>query len=232
MSEDQFDESKFGQLLEWIYEVDQITDSEARSRLVEQIKSMPQDIVEKMYSDYGKSFLSSAGGAMGAAAGVAVGGPVGGIVGGVVGKKTAGKIITNNGPFKSELGPSAVGAYPHLHRVGDLIFVSGIGPRKPVTNEIPGGPIKDENGNPLDYDIKAQTRSVIENIKIILEEFGSSLENVVDVYSMLVDMDRDFAGYNEVYAEYFSEILPSRTTCSVSALPTPIAVELKVIAKV
>ena len=127
--------------------------------------------------------------------------------------------------------PSAVGAYPHLHRVGDLIFVSGIGPRKPVTNEIPGGPIKDENGNALDYDIKAQTRSVIENIRIILEEYGSSLENVVDVYSMLVDMDRDFAGYNEVYAEYFSEILPSRTTCSVLALPTPIAVELKVIAK-
>ena len=97
---------------------------------------MPQEIVEKMYNDYGKSLLSSAGGAMGAAAGVAVGGPVGGIVGGVVGKKTAGKLVTANGPFKSELGPSAVGAYPHLHRVGDLIFVSGIGPRKPVTNEI------------------------------------------------------------------------------------------------
>ena len=172
MSEDQFDESKFSQLLEWIYEVDQVTDPEARSRLVGQIKSMPQDIVDKMYNDYGKSFLSSAGGAMGAAAGVAVGGPVGGIVGGVVGKKTAGKLVTNNGPFKSELGPSAVGAYPHLHRVGDLIFVSGIGPRKPVTNEIPGGPIKDKNGNPLDYDIKAQTRSVIENIRIILEEYG------------------------------------------------------------
>ena len=162
MSEDEFDEGKLGQLLEWIYEVDQVTDSEARNHLVEQIKSLPQEIVEKMYNDYGKSFLSSAGGAMGAAAGVAVGGPVGGIVGGVVGKKTAGKLVTNNGPFKSELGPSAVGAYPHLHRVGDLIFVSGIGPRKPVTNEIPGGPIKDENGNPLDYDIKAQTRSVIE----------------------------------------------------------------------
>jgi 2-aminomuconate deaminase len=113
-----------------------------------------------------------------------------------------------------------------------LIFVSGIGPRKPVTNEIPGGPIKDEDGNPLDYDIRAQTRSVIDNIRIILEEYGSSLENVVDVYSMLIDMDRDFAGYNEVYAEYFSEIMPSRTTCAISALPTPIAVELKVIAKV
>ena len=185
-----------------------------------------------MYSDYGKSLLSSAGGALGAAAGVAVGGPVGGIVGGVVGKKTAGKLVIENGPFISTEGPSAVGAYPHLHRVGDLIFVSGIGPRKPVTNEIPGGPIKDEDGNPLDYDIKAQTRSVIDNIRIILEEYGSSLENVVDVYSMLIDMDRDFTGYNEVYAEYFSEIMPSRTTCAISALPTPIAVELKVIAKV
>jgi len=182
---------------------DELTDFEKRRKLIEGIIFSPDDFIEKVYSDYGKSLLSSAGGALGAAAGVAVGGPVGGIVGGVVGKKTAGKLVIENGPFISTEGPSAVGAYPHLHRVGDLIFVSGIGPRMPVTNEIPGGPIKDEDGNPLDYDIKAQTRSVIDNIRIILEEYGSSLENVVDVYSMLVDMDRDFAGYNEVYAEYF-----------------------------
>ena len=193
---------------------DELNDFERRRKLIEGIVFAPDEFIEKIYSDYGKSLLSSAGGALG-----------------VVGKKTAGKLVTENGPFISIDGPSAVGAYPHLHRVGDLIFVSGIGPRTPVTNEIPGGPIRDEDGNPLDYDIKAQTRSVIDNIRIILEEYGSSLENVVDVYSMLVDMDRDFAGYNEVYAEYFSEIMPSRTTCAVTALPTPIAVELKVIAR-
>jgi 2-aminomuconate deaminase len=210
---------------------EELTDFERRRKLLEGIVSAPDEFVEKMYADYGKSLVSSAGGALGAAAGVAVGGPVGGILGGVVGKRTAGKLITEEGPFISTQGPSAVGTYPHLHRVGGLIFVSGIGPRKPITNEIPGGPIKDEEGNPLDYDIKAQTRSVIDNIGIILEEYGSSLEKVVDVYSMLVDMDRDFVGYNEVYAEYFSEIMPSRTTCAVLSLPTPIAVELKVIAK-
>ena len=210
---------------------DELNDFERRRKLIEGIVFAPDEFADKIYSDYGKSLLSSAGGALGATAGVAVGGPVGGIVGGVVGKKTAGNLVTENGPFISTKGPSAVGAYPHLYRVGDLIFVSGIGPRTPVSNEIPGGPIKDEDGNPLDYDIKAQTRSVIDNIRIILEEYGSSLEKVVDVYSMLVDMDRDFSGYNEVYAEYFSEIMPSRTTCAVTALPTPIAVELKVIAR-
>ena len=109
--------------------------------------------------------------------------------------------------------------------------MSGIGPRQAGTDEIPGGPIRDSDGNPQDYDIQAQTRAVIENIKTILEDSGSSLDKVVDCLSFLVDMDRDFAGYNEVYAEYFSEIQCARTTVSVRALPTPIAVELKVIAK-
>ena len=134
-------------------------------------------------------------------------------------------------PFIAEGGPSAVGAYPHLRRVGDLIFVSGMGPRTPETDEIPGGPIRDEDGNALDYDIRAQTHSVINNVRVILEEYGSSLEDVVDVLVFLVDMDRDFPGYNEVYAEYFSEILPARTTVSVNALPTDIAIELKVVAR-
>jgi 2-aminomuconate deaminase len=115
--------------------------------------------------------------------------------------------------------------------VGDLIFVSGIGPRQAGSNEIPGGPIRDAAGNPTDYDIRAQTRAVIENIKAILEDAGSSLENVVDCLSFLVDMDRDFAGYNEVYAEYFSDIQCARTTVAIRALPTPIAVELKVVAR-
>ena len=134
-------------------------------------------------------------------------------------------------PFIAESGPSAVGAYPHLRRVGDLIFVSGMGPRTPDTNEIPGGPIRDSDGNALEYDIRAQAHSVINNVRLILEEYGSSLEDVVDVLVFLVDMDRDFPGYNEVYAEYFSEILPARTTVSVNALPTDIAIELKVVAK-
>jgi 2-aminomuconate deaminase len=139
--------------------------------------------------------------------------------------------MSEDGPFIAEGGPSAVGSYPHLRRVGDLIFISGMGPRRPETDEIPGGPIVDKEGNPLDYDIKAQTHSVIDNVRIILEEYGSSLEKVVDVLVFLVDMERDFLGYNEVYAEHFSEILPARTTVSVNALPTSIAIELKVIAK-
>ena len=137
----------------------------------------------------------------------------------------------SDGPIFSENAPSAVGAYPHAHRVGNLLFVSGIGPRAPITDEIPGGAIKDADGNPLDYDVRAQTRAVIENIKTILEDAGSSLEQVVDCLTFLIDMDRDFAGYNEVYAEYFAKILSARTTVAVSALPTQIAVEMKVVAK-
>ena len=208
-----------------------MTPEEKRNKLVEDIVSAPTDAVEKVYDEVGKSLASSAGGALGAAAGVAVGGPVGAVVGAVVGRKAAGKLTSQDGPFIAEGGPSAVGAYPHLHRVGDLLFVSGMGPRTPDTTEIPGGPIEDEEGNPLEYDIKAQAHSVINNVSVILEENGSSLENVVDVLVFLIDMDRDFAGYNEVYAEYFSEILPARTTVAVEALPTAIAIELKVIAK-
>ena len=140
-------------------------------------------------------------------------------------------MMPDDPPFIAASGPSAVGAYPHLRRVGDLIFVSGMGPRTPDTNEIPGGPIRDSDGNALEYDIRAQTHSVISNVRAILEEYGSSLDDVVDVLVFLVDMDRDFPGYNEVYAEYFSEILPARTTVSVNALPTDIAIELKVVAK-
>ncbi len=130
----------------------------------------------------------------------------------------------------SENAPSAVGAYPHARRVGDFLFLSGVGPRQPNTNEIPGGPIKDKHGNPLDYDIKAQTKACIENVRAILESSGASLENVVDVTSFLIDMDRDFEGYNEIYGEYFSTIQATRTTLAINALPTPIAVEMKVVA--
>ena len=132
----------------------------------------------------------------------------------------------------SENAPSAVGAYPHARRVGDFLFLSGVGPRQPKTNEIPGGPIQDDEGNQLDYDIRAQTHAVINNIRVILEEYGLGLDNVIDVLVFLTDMDRDFTSYNEVYSEYFAETLPARTTVAVNALPTSIAIELKVIARV
>ena len=203
-----------------------------RLELIKELIEAPDEVIEALYDAYGKSMIYSAGGAAGAAAGVVLGGPVGGIVGGVVGKKTAGKFTNDAGPIFSENAPTAVGAYPHAHRVGNLLFVSGIGPRQAGTDEIPGGPIRDADGNLLDYDIRAQTRAVIENIKAILEDAGSSLDNVVDCLSFLINMDQDFAGYNEVYAEYFSEIQCARTTVAVRALPTPIAVELKVVAKI
>ena len=203
-----------------------------RLELIKELIEAPDEVIEALYDAYGKSMIYSAGGAAGAAAGVVLGGPVGGIVGGVVGKKTAGKFTNDDGPIFSENAPTAVGAYPHAHRVGNLLFVSGIGPRQAGTDEIPGGPIRDADGNPPDYDIRAQTRAVIENIKAILEDAGSSLDNVVDCLSFLINMDQDFAGYNEVYAEYFSEIQCARTTVAVRALPTPIAVELKVVAKI
>ena len=208
-----------------------MTTDEKRNKIVEEIVSAPADAIEKIYDEVGKSLAKSAGGALGAAAGVAVGGPVGGVVGAVVGRNAAGKLTSEDGAFIAEGGPSAVGAYPHLRRVGDLVYVSGMGPRQPVTNEIPGGPTKDDNGKPLEYDIRAQTHAVISNIRVILEEYGLGLENIVDVLVFLTDMERDFQDYNEVYAEYFSEILPARTTVAVEALPTSIASELKVIAR-
>ncbi len=191
----------------------------------------PGEVIDGLYDEYGNAVISHAGGAIGAAAGAVVGGPLGGVAGSIVGKKTASKLMSKDGPIFSENAPKAVGAYPHARRVGNLIFVSGIGPRHPETNEIVGGAIKDENGKPMDYDIKAQTKQVLENIKSILEEVELSLEDVVDCLCFLVDMERDFTGFNEVYGEYFSEIMAARTTVAVRALPTPIAVELKVIAK-
>ncbi len=138
----------------------------------------------------------------------------------------------SDGPIFTGDAPKPVGAYPNAYRVGNLIFVSGVGPRHPTDDNVVGGPIHDADGKPLDYDVGAQTRQVIENIKAILEEAGSSLENVVDVLTFLVNMKRDFEGYNKVYREYFETILAARTTVAITALPTPIAVEMKVVAKV
>ena len=136
------------------------------------------------------------------------------------------------GSVNTNSAPKPVGAYPHARKVGDLLYLSGVGPRQPGTNEIPGGPIHDSNGNTLDYDIKAQTQAVVDNIARILEEAGSSINNVLDVTSFLIDMDRDFKGYNEVWAETLGKVGPTRTTLAIRALPTPIAVEMKVIASI
>lgn len=137
---------------------------------------------------------------------------------------------TSGSVVNTQKAPKPVGAYPHARRVGDLLFLSGVGPRQPGTDAIPGGPIRDADKNPLDYDAAAQTRAVIENIRIILEASGSSLDRVIDVQAFLIDMDRDFKAYNKVYAEYFTKIQATRTTIAIRALPTPIAVEFKVIA--
>jgi len=133
------------------------------------------------------------------------------------------------GSVNTTAAPKPVGAYPHARRVGDMLFLSGVGPRQPGTNAIPGGPIHDENGDPLPYDIKAQTHAVVDNVKRIVEEAGASMDQVVDVTTFLVDMKRDFQGYNEVWAETLGKVGPTRTTLAIDALPTPIAVEMKVI---
>ena len=112
-----------------------------------------------------------------------------------------------------------------------LLYLSGVGPRQPGTNAIPGGPVRDDSADALDYDIAAQTEATIENVRKILEASGSSLDQVVDITAFLIDMDRDFQGYNQTYAKHFASIGPTRTTLAIRALPTPIAVELKVIAR-
>lgn len=130
---------------------------------------------------------------------------------------------------ESKKAPPPVGPYPHARRVGDFIFVSGMGPRKPGTKEIPGVEL-DVNGKVLSHDIEMQTHSVIENIRLVLEDAGASLKDVVDVQVFLTHMKEDFQKFNEVYGQYFKEIGATRTTVEVLSLPTPIAVELKVIA--
>lgn len=125
--------------------------------------------------------------------------------------------------------PEPVGSYPHARRVGNLLFLSGVGPRKPGTNVIPGVMV-DGQGNALGHDIEIQCHSVFENIKIILEESGSDWDHLVDVTVFLTNMKRDFEIYNEIYARYFKDNQPCRTTVEVSSLPTPIAIELKCIA--
>jgi 2-aminomuconate deaminase len=125
--------------------------------------------------------------------------------------------------------PTPVGAYPHARRVGNLLFLSGVGPRDPGTNEVPGLR-RDAGGRIASYDIEAQCHSVFQNVRRIVEAAGARWEDIVDVTVFLTDMQRDFESFNRVYAQYFRDNQPCRTTVEVGALPTPIAIELKCIA--
>lgn len=136
---------------------------------------------------------------------------------------------TNPIDIHSTRAPKPVGLYPHAKRVGNLLFLSGLGPREPGTNAIPGN-VTDEAGNVIRYDFAAQCHSVFRNIRSVLEDAGSSWEHIVDVTVFLTNMKDDFATYNKIYVEYFASNRPTRTTVEVSRLPTPIAIELKVIA--
>jgi 2-aminomuconate deaminase len=131
--------------------------------------------------------------------------------------------------INSQRAPEPVGPYPHAKRVGNLLFLSGVGPRKRGSKEIPGVTLN-ERGEITAYDIEAQCHSCFSNVRAIVEEAGAKWENVVDVTVFLTNMKADFAIFNRVYAEYFGQTRPCRTTVEVGALPTPIAVELKCIA--
>ncbi|MCU1290522.1 MAG: 2-aminomuconate deaminase [Acidobacteria bacterium] len=133
--------------------------------------------------------------------------------------------------INSSKAPEPVGLYPHARRVGNLLFLSGVGPRERGAKKIPGVEL-DENGKIISYDIETQCRSVFQNVKYILEDSGSSWEKIVDVTVFLTSMKDDFQTYNRIYAEYFKDNQPCRTTVEIGSLPTPIAIELKVIATI
>lgn len=132
--------------------------------------------------------------------------------------------------FDSDKAPEPVGLYPHARRVGNLLFLSGVGPRERGTKKIPGVEL-DANGQILSYDIEAQCHSVFKNVKLILESAGLTWNDLIDVTVFLTNMKADFPTYNRLYAEYFKENQPCRTTLEISSLPTPIAIELKCIAE-
>jgi 2-aminomuconate deaminase len=129
----------------------------------------------------------------------------------------------------TDKAPAPVGLYPHARRAGDLLFLSGIGPRSADGSGIPGLEL-DKNGNYKTFDFEAQCRSVFDNVKAVLEASGAKWTDLIDVTVFLTDMKRDFATYNRVYAEYFADAQPCRTTCEIKSLPTPITIELKCIA--
>ncbi len=139
--------------------------------------------------------------------------------------------MSNETSIESSKAPEPVGLYPHARRVGNLLFLSGVGPRERGTKKIPGVEL-DENGAIISYDIEAQCHSVFKNIRYILEDAGSSWDKIVDVQVFLTNMKDDFQTYNKLWAEYFKENPPCRTTIEINCLPTPIAIELKVIATI
>ncbi len=139
------------------------------------------------------------------------------------------KLNSKQDKIHADQAPKPVGLYPHARRVGNLLFLSGVGPRKAGTDQIPGVTL-DAQGNILSYDIAEQCHSVFNNIKTILHACDASWMDLVDVTVFLTNMDQDFAIYNKIYAEYFSENQPCRTTVEINKLPTPIAIELKCIA--
>jgi 2-aminomuconate deaminase len=143
-------------------------------------------------------------------------------------------IATMSKTFESSRAPEPVGAFPHAKRVGNLLFLSGIGPRVRGSKEIPGVTLGSA-GDVVNYDIETQCRAVFENVRLVLEDSAASWNDIVDVTVFLTNMKKDFPTYNKLYAQYFSgegKPNPTRTTIQVCALPTPIAIELKVIAAV
>jgi len=133
--------------------------------------------------------------------------------------------------IKTEKAAKPLGAYPHARRAGNLLFLSGIGSRQASDNKIPGLEL-DVEGNILKYDIEAECHSVFANVKAVLEASGSSWEKIIDVTVFLTNMKKDFPVYNKIYGEYFSGVEACRTTVEVKSLPTPICIELKVIATI
>ena len=142
--------------------------------------------------------------------------------------------MAENTKINADKAPKPVGLYPHARKVGNLLFLSGVGPRVQGSDQndsgVPGLKL-DHNGNFEAFDFEAQVHSVFANVKAVLEASGSSWDKLVDVTVFLVDMKRDFKTFNRIYAEYFKDNQPCRTTCEINALPTPIAIELKCIAE-
>jgi len=130
--------------------------------------------------------------------------------------------------IESQNAPEPIGSYPHARQVGNLLFLSGIGPRERGKKEIPGVEL-DHDGNIISYDIEAQCHSVFKNVRSVLEAAGSKWENLVDVTVFLTNMKDDFKTFNQIYSQYFKDNQPCRTTVGISSLPTPIAIELKCI---
>lgn len=139
--------------------------------------------------------------------------------------------MSDDSPLHSPRAPEPVGAFPHARRVGNLLFLSGIGPRTRGTTVIPGVTLA-ADGSVASYDFEVQCRAVFENVRLVLEDAGSGWDRIVDVTVFLTDMRRDFPTYNRLYAEAFAANQPARTTVEVNRLPTPIAIELKVIATI